>query len=249
VEKLDVYKMTKGCIFYTDFNAEPKILDICREQLKKSFDGEIVSVSLNKPCDLGRNIVLEGTRSNTMYTTQILTALEASTSDIVFFTEHDVLYDKAHFDFIPNHDDLFYYNTNLWRWEYPKDRIITYDNLTSLSQMCCYREWAVEHYKKRLKRIKDTGWDKQDGIGNLQPVWIRALGYEPGTKRRRIGGFSDDLSERWVSKEPNVDIRHGQTLSNPKTHLSQFKHLPVNFREEKLDIIKNFNLKELFDVK
>lgn len=240
---------TKGAIFYTDFHADQKILDICREQIKKSFHGEIVSVSLNKPCDLGKNIVLHGERSNTMYITQILTALENSTADVVFFLEHDVLYDPSHFDFTPNHDTIFYYNINLWRWEYPKDRIITYDNLTSLSQMCVWREWALEHYRKRLQRILDSGWDKEDGIGKMQPKWIRALGYEPGTKRRRIGGFSDDVSDRWSSKNPNVDIRHGSTLSNPKTHLNQFKHLPMNFREEKLNHIKNFNLKELFNVR
>jgi hypothetical protein len=238
--------MTKGIIYYTDFHVAPKIHEICLNQLKKAFKGEVVSVSLNQPLDFGNNIVVNGERSNTMMTRQILTALEALKTDIVFFCEHDVLYDPSHFEFTPEKDNVFYYNLSNWRWDYPSDRIINYDQLTSLSQMCTYRNWALEHYKKRYRRIIDSGWDKEDGIGTMQPKWIRALGYEPGTKRRRIGGFSDDVSERWRSAQPNVDLRHGATLSNPKTKLSQFKHLPTNWREESLSTITNFNLKEMF---
>lgn len=240
--------MKKGIIYYSDFHVDPGIQDVCLGQLKKSFSGEIVSVTLNGSLEFGKNIVIKGERSNTMMTRQILTALEASTADIVFFTEHDVLYNPTHFDFVPPKKDVFYYNLNNWRWDFPKDRIISYNELTSLSQMCVYREWAVEHYKKRLKRILDSGFDKDDGIGKLQPIWIRALGYEPGTKRRRIGGFSDDVSERWRSELPNVDIRHNMTLSNPKIQLKHFKHLPTEWKEQTLDTIKNFNLKQLFNL-
>lgn len=235
-----------GCIYYTDFHVDQKIQNICVKNLNRVFHGNIVSVSLNKPLNLGTNTVIRGERSNTMMVRQILTALENSTKEYVYFTEHDVLYDPSHFDLVPQKDDVFYYNTNMWRWDYPNDRIVTYNNLTSLSMMCCNREWALEHYKKRLNRIMETGWYKEDGIGRMQPKWVRAIGYEPGTKKKRIGGFSDDVSERWRSAQPNVDIRHGQTLSNPKTKLSQFTHLPTNFTEKPLDVITNFALKELF---
>lgn len=241
--------MDKGIIYYSDFNVDPAIHETCLGQLKKSFTGEAVSVSLNKPVDLGKNIVLKGERSNTMMTRQILTALEASTAKYVFFTEHDVLYHSSHFDFTPPKDAVFYYDLAIVRWEYPNNRAISYDNLTSLSMMCCNREWALEHYRKRLKRIIDSGFDKEDGIGQMQPVWVRALGYEPGTKRRRIGGFSDDVSERWRSPIVNVDIRHGTTLSHPKTRLKDFKHPPTNFKEFPIDEIEGWNLKEMFDIK
>ena len=240
--------MKKGIIYYTDFHVSPFIQTNCLQQLDKSFDGEVISVSLNHPLSFGKNTVLEGERSNTMMIRQILTALWQSTADVVFFTEHDVLYNSTHFDFTPEKDNIFYYNLNNFRWDYPKDRAISYDGLTSLSQMCVYRKWALEHYEKRLKKIVDSGWDKEDGIGKLQPVWVRMLGYEPGTKRRKIGGFSDDLSERWKSPLPNVDIRHNQTLSNPKTTLEAFKHLPTGWNETTLDKIPGWNLKEMFSL-
>ena len=107
--------MASGCIYYTDFHADPLILEVCRNQLRKVFDGEIVSVSLNKPLDFGRNIMVEGERGYPTMVRQIITGLENSTSDYVFFTENDVLYHKSHFDFVPPRDNIFYYNTNVWR--------------------------------------------------------------------------------------------------------------------------------------
>lgn len=235
--------MKKGIIYYSDFHVAPAIQWICLQQLKSATkDMEVVSVTLNQPLDFGKNFVLEGERSNTMYNKQILKALEESTADYVFFTEHDVLYAPEHFDFTPPKDDTFYYDLAILRWDYPKDRLIGYDNLTSLSMMCCNRKLALNYYTKKLDRIIKSGWDKEDGIGNMQPIWMRALGYEPGTKRRRIGGFSDDVSGRWTSKNPNVDIRHGKTLSNPKVHQSQFKHQPTGWLEKTFKDVKNFNL-------
>lgn len=239
---------TKGGIYYTDFHVSPDIHWICLQQLKKAFKGEIVSVSLKQPIDLGKNIVLDLERSNTTMIKQIIVALENLTTDYVFFLEHDLLYSPTHFEFVPDKDNVFYYNINTFRWDYPNNRAITYNELTSLSNMCVNRLWALDHYQKRMKRILDSGWDKEDGIGKMQPVWVRALGYEPGTKRRRIGGFSDDVSEKWKSEIPNVDIRHSTTLTNPKTKLENFKHPPTDFKEIKLSEIPGWDLNKLFNL-
>ena len=66
----------KGVIYYTDFSADSNILKICKEQIKKNFRGEIVSVSLNKSIDLGKNIIFNGEQGVTTMFKQILTALE-----------------------------------------------------------------------------------------------------------------------------------------------------------------------------
>lgn len=237
--------MKKGCIYYTDNRLGPKIVRACQKQIRRGFDGEIVSVSL-KPIDFGRNIVLENrTRSYPTMITQILMALEASTADYVFFTEHDVLYHLSHFDFTPPRDDIYYYNSNNYRWRWGTDVAITYKGLKSLSGMCCNRELAIKHYKYRIKVMEDQGLDKLRG---REPRWARRFGYEPGTKPKRRGGITNEEHEIWQSEYPNVDIRHGKTFSHPKTFLENFRHYPELWQETTIDKIPGWNLKELFNL-
>ena len=215
-------------------------------QLNRAFSGDIVSVSL-KPISFGRNIVLDGLeRSYPTMVKQILTGLEDLKSDIVFFTECDVLYHPSHFEFIPEDENTFYYNTNNWRWDYPKDRLITYKGLTSLSMLCCYRKLAVDHYRKRLKTIVSHNLEESPV---KEPLWARKWGYEPGRKRTKRGGFSNEKSETWDSLFPNIDIRHDKTFSRRKVEVADFTHPPDenSWMETNLDNIPGWiGLKKRF---
>jgi len=236
--------MDKSVIYYTDNRIHGVIIDTARKFIKES-GLPIVSCSL-KPIDFGHNIVLEGReRSYPTMALQILTALKASTAKYVFFCEHDVLYHKSHFDFTPPRDDIYYYNVNNWRWDYPSDRAISYDELTSLSSLCCNRETAINHYEYRLKLINRWGLDK---IRSREPRWARKFGYEPGTKPRRRGGVTNEEHIKRKSEFPNVDIRHDRTFSKPKTTLDSFIHPPTNWRETALDGIPEWDLKTLFNL-
>jgi len=234
----------KGCIYYTDNRLRGSIFSLAQKYISAS-GLPIVSCSL-KPIDFGHNIVLEGElRSYPTMALQILTALEASTSKYVFFCEHDILYHPSHFDFTPPTDDLYYYNINNWRWWFKHDKAITYDGLTSLSSLCCNRELAIAHYKYRLRKIKEWGLDK---IRSREPRWARKFGYEPGTKKRRNGGITNEDHVKVKSALPNIDIRHPGTFSHPKVALENFKHKPENWREEPIDQIPGWNLKEMFNL-
>lgn len=236
--------MNAGIVYYTDNRIHGIIIDTARKFIKAS-GLPIVSVSL-KPIDFGQNIVLENReRSYPTMALQILMALEASTADYVFYCEHDVLYHPSHFDFTPPRDDIYYYNVNNYRWEYPKDRAITYDELTSLSSLCCNRELAIKHYKYRLRVIEENGLDK---IRSREPRWARKFGYEPGTKKRRRGGITNEDHIKRRSEFPNVDIRHPLTFSKPKVTLDSFKYIPNTFREVTLDQIPGWDLKGLFNL-
>lgn len=236
--------LTKGAIYYTDNRPKSFILEKCQEEIKKSWKGKLVSVSL-MPIEFGQNIVLEGhIRCYPTMLKQIVMALEALDTDIVFFLEHDVLYHPSHFDFMPVRDDIYYYNLNNWRWSVKEEIAITYDNLRSLSQLCCYRKTALKHYQGRLKFVQERGYDKEI---SREPKWARLMGYEPGTKPRRKGGFSDEQFDTWKSESPNVDIRHRHTFSPPKTSLADFTHQPINWREEKIDNIPYWNLRDLYN--
>lgn len=233
--------MTKGIIYYTDNRLSEPIFTIVQRQILKT-GLPIVSVSL-KPIDFGKNIVLDLKPGFLTMIKQITTALETSQASFVFFCEHDVLYPLSHFDFTPPKDNIFYYNANVWRWKYPDNLAITYDRLISLSGLCVNRKFALNHYKKRMAKIKDLDWDKDT---RHEPEWARKWGYEPGTKKIKRGGFSDDNFETWTSKDPIVDIRHGKTFSQSKVTLESFIHKPINWTETSLDKIPGWNLNELF---
>jgi len=235
---------TKGCIFYTDLRPKKFILDYCRDRLKENCPHKIVSVSLHQPIDLGENIVItDRQRSYPTMVYQIVTALEALDTDYVFFLEHDVLYHPSHFDFTPPREDIYFYNVNNFRWYVKEDFAITYDGLHSLSMMCVNRELALDHFKRRLAWIEETGMDKQR---SREPRFGRVWGYEPGTKRTKNGGFSDEEFERWRSPMPNIDLRHRHCFSQPKTHKEDFKHVPPDFTEVPIDDIPYWPLRELY---
>lgn len=204
----------------------------------------IVSISL-KPIEFGQNTILQLTPCIYSMIKQITCALENSKTDYVFFCEHDVLYPPDHFTFAPPKDNIFYYNSNVWRWKYPSDTAITYDRLICLSGLCVNRKFALSHYLKRVRAIEDSTWDKNS---TREPKWARTWGYEPGTKKKKRGGFSDDDFETWRSDYPIVDIRHGKTFSPPKVTLESFIHKPSGWRETSIDKIPGWNLKELFNL-
>lgn len=235
--------MTKGVIYYTDNRLGEPIFSTIQSYIKKS-NLPIISVSL-KPIDFGHNLSLNLEPCYITMIKQITAGLEASDADAVFFCEHDVLYPTSHFEFEPKKDDIYYYNDNIWRWNYPENLAITYDRLISLSGLCVNRKLALAQYKARLKRINDL---ELTSIKSREPLWARRWGYEPGTKKTKRGGFSDDEFETWTSKEPIIDIRHKKTFSPKKVTLDSFKHAPVNFQEITLDKIPSWDLKQIFDL-
>jgi len=231
-----------GIIYYTDNRIGAPIIPICQKQLLKA-KLPISSCSL-KPIDFGDNIVLENRkRSYPTMVLQIIMALEACKSKYVFFCEHDVLYPESHFDFTPPKDNIFYYNNNVWRWHIKTGFAITYDRMLPLSVLCVNREFVLNHYKLRQEKIKE--W-KLDELRYKEPRWARKWGYEPGTKKKRRGGFTDDDFDIWTSKDPVVDIRHKRTFSSPKITLESFIHKPTNWIQIPFEEVPYWNLGDLF---
>jgi hypothetical protein len=206
---------TKGVIYYSNGIAEP---------IKSLVWDSIIASGL--PVQVDEN---SGNGGYPQMIRQIIDCLEEASTNIVFFTEHDVIYNPTHFEFTPERDDVFYYNENVWRWDYPKERYFTYDRLISLSGMCCYRELALTHFKNRLAKIQELGQDKPH---RGEPEWLRKMGYEPGTKQPKRGGFWTEEFETWRSERPLIDIRHDKTFSPRKVELKDFKHKPTGWREQ-----------------
>jgi hypothetical protein len=233
--------MKKGIVYYTENRlAEPIFSTVQKYILLSGLP--IVSVSL-KPINFGINVVLDERPGYITMVKQIIKGLETSTADYVFFCEHDVLYPQSHFDFTPQRDDIFYYNANVWRWRYPENEAITYDRLISLSALCVNRMFALNHYQQRMQKIKELNYEYDP---RHEPKWARLWGYEPGAKKMRRGGFSDDDFEIWRSEIPLIDIRHGRTFSQSKVTLDSFIHKPVNWQTTSLDKIAGWDLTNIY---
>lgn len=199
---------SKGIIYYTDNQLKVSIARNVQKQLR-SIGLPITSTSL-KPMDkMGNNIHIDAERGMETYFKQILTALENSTADVVYFCEHDVLYHPSHFDFTPPRKDMFYYNLNVWRVR-ADGKAVTWD-ANQVAQLVCYREHAIAFYRNRIKEIERKGFDRS---------------YEPG-------GRNPIHYENWRSEYPNIDIRHGNNLTKSKWSQDDFrdKSTCVNWQE------------------
>ncbi len=211
--------MSIGIIYYTSNRLKPAIKAGCWQQIQKS--GLPITV----------NDTVMGQPGALSMFKQILDCLQRSKETYVFYCEHDCLYHPSHFTFIPTKDDVFYYNVNVWRWDYYSSKVITYDHHASVSGLCVNRECAKEFYERRLKIIQDKGYDQIPTFGN--PDWARSMGYEPG-KFNKEGEHA--LKEEWRSEYPNIDIRHTRSMTHPKLDINDFKRKPKNWRE---DVIEN----------
>ena len=202
-----VERPKKGIIYYTDNQLNLRVSHAVQRQLKK-IGLPIVSTSL-KPMDFGKNIQVKMERGYLAMFTQILTALENSDAEYIFFCEHDVLYHPSHFEFTPPTKDKFYYNENVWKLNGETGHAVHY-RCKQVSGICVDRELAIKHYRKRLEVMAKDGFSM-------------AQGFEPGT-HNRAKRIDDLTSESWMSPFPNVDVRHGNNLSKTRWTKEEFRN-------------------------
>jgi hypothetical protein len=186
--------MNAGLVYYTDNQCEERISNAVRDRLARLCVGmEIVSVS-HAPIDFGKNIEMLLPRSAESIIRQIYAGLQASTADIVFLVEHDVLYHPSHFEFIPTKKHMFYYNQNRWQVDAVTGQaVFRYTRATS--HLVSYREELLKHFKNLLETIDKVGWSPKIGVA-------------PGTHRE-----NHHSTRTFMSEYPNVDIRHSNNYT------------------------------------
>ncbi|MCR4324231.1 MAG: hypothetical protein NUV69_00910 [Candidatus Curtissbacteria bacterium] len=202
-------KMTKGVVYYTNNILAENIFLACQKQLKKCMEiwkFPIISVS-QKPIDFGQNFVMNLESSLLSMYRQILKGLEECKTDIVFLAEHDVLYHPSHFDFTPKRTGHFYYNRNEWHVSSDTGNTVFYlhNNTTELS---AFREPLMAH----IKRAIEVNTDRFHASYGIAPP----RGIPPEEQRGKHAGT-------YVSKVPNIDIRHPNTLSRPRMTKAEFR--------------------------
>lgn len=203
---------TKGIIYYTDNQLPLKIAHAVQKQLKTT-GLPIVSASLKQMEHMGKNVVINEKRGYLTMFKQILAALEASDSDIIFFCEHDNLYHQSHFEFTPPDENTFYYDWNWWKVR--QDGFAVHWDADQVSGLVCYRKLAIEYYKQRIASFDPNNFDRK---------------FEP---------MSGVNSEHWFAPFPSIDIRHNHNLTYNKWSLDDFrkKDTAANFQESSIDKI------------
>jgi len=193
--------VTKGLVYYTDSHCKEDILMSCQKQLKKcmrEYNFPIISVS-QQPLTFGKNIVMELSRSSVSMYKQILTGLQASTADIVFLIEHDLLYHPTHFSFTPPRDNEIYYNMNRWSINAETGKALFYHSWSN-GCIVAYRKVLVKWLTDFLVFLEKVGYSK--GMGH-------AIG-------KRWEGVQHFHMRTFKSDFPNLDIRHPDNFSTSR---------------------------------
>ena len=220
------WEISKGMIYYTTNTLDEKIAKPVRDALQEISDDKkinIVSSSLKK-MDFGVKNVRFPSLKKSYYAMhkQILGALENSKDDIIFFTEHDVLYHPSHFDFEPKDKETFYYNQNVW---YLRDdgHAMHYD-VNQLSGLCVWRDTAITHFREKFERIEKEGFS-------------RKMGFEPFTHGRVQWNKTFKMETR-MSEYPNIDIRFGVNSTGMRWNKDQYRNqqLLINWEESDVEI-------------
>ena len=200
---------TLGLVYYTDNRCDETLWRTVQSQLLCCAQGrELISVSL-QPIDFGRNIVLPLERSPLTMARQILAGLEASSADIIYLVEHDVLYHPSHFEARPD-ENVYLYNQNNWKVDLQTGKALFYLCHQTLA-LCARRELLLGHYRKRVARVEAEG------------KFDRAIGFEPGD-HHTPRGIDDYPSVSWMSEFPNLDVRHGKNLTPSRWKQSEFRN-------------------------
>lgn len=221
------YMPTKEIIFYTDNQLKLKYAHAVQDALRKT-NLPIVSASLKPMPHFGRNIHIPMERGLTAYFNQIIQALEASATDIVYMCEHDVIYHPSHFDFIPPDNIHFFYNVNFWRIRPEVDDFAVHWDAPQVSGLVCNRQLLLDWYKAKWKKIQTEGFDRS---------------YEPG-------GRNSEQVKIWRSEYPNVDIRHGGNLTKSKWSLNDFrdKSTATGWQEGTITTIPGWDTQKLLSL-
>jgi hypothetical protein len=126
--------------------------------------------------------------------------LKASTADVVYLVEHDVLYHPSHFDFIPSDPSNFYYNQNVWQVDAETGQAL-FRKSKRTSQLVTYRDTLIKYFEELFKVIEKR-----------KPGHKTLMGIAPMTHKiaeMRVHGL-----RTFKSEYPNIDIRHKDNFSH-----------------------------------
>jgi len=229
-------------VYYTDNFIDEKLFRFCQKNILEAADGKpIISVS-QKPIDFGENICVGDIgRSHLSLYKQILAGVEKVKTKYVALAEHDCLYTKEHFNWLPPldykvRDERFFYNVNHWLVR-ASDGKYTFARRKILSMMIANTELTRVSAIDKVKMIAAGGMIRKGqpgacefGVCTPEEAFVNGVEVcEFGVCDHRVEylrylaslkDFGKDIGLRraiaFRTEIPNIDIRHGNNFSGTR---------------------------------
>jgi hypothetical protein len=229
--------MSKGIIFYTDNELPPKIAEEVQRRIKTiavERNIPIVTAALRKKLKFGDYNIYFPTLKRGWFSLyrQILSALEHSSADQIFFCEADILYHPSHFDFDLPSREAYYYNINNWLVWMHEGVATRVDVSMPLSVFCGDRELMIGHYQRKIAKVLERQKQllAQTGLNDINLLdrqgVSRNMSVEPGGElgSEKVDNYPIRL---WSSAWPNLDLRHDVD------HMSKGKRYPTDYHNRR----------------
>jgi glycosyltransferase involved in cell wall biosynthesis len=225
-------EVKKGIIYFSDTDTDPHISSRVREQLvsiTKQRNISVINISSDtKEFGIKRIGTLGLKPGAYLHLRQILSSLEASDSDIIYFCQDNVLYHTSHFDFVPSRKLAYYYNVNMSHLRDLNTSVSIANDQRQISGLCAYRTTLLKHFEKRLTQIENIrSHALENGIKLVNDGITKNLIYNPGlaTKKYALDSYK---VRTYKSKFPNIYINNNSD-----------DQLPTDDVIELVDQIKN----------
>jgi len=233
----------KTVIYITDNVLDRDIFLMCQKNILKSIgDLPLISVS-QKPIDFGHNICVGKMERNSLtINKQMMEALKIVKTDFIAIAEHDCLYTKEHFTFVPPDKETFWYNENVYMLQYYSKDNPQYNGMFSFfkkrkvnSQLICGTKIMIQATQDRIDMMSDPAWFKRYPSGRIGEAG--AMDYDHAMRLARgksIAHVREKLKQylskykgkNWRTTIPNVDIRHSNNLTKNRRGTKRRYKLP-----------------------
>lgn len=204
--------------------------------LKAAGDIPIVSVSQKPIPDFGKNVCVGEIGRHAMNMEyQFIVGLENIDTYWVVVAEHDCIYSAEHFNYTPDDPAFFWYNDNVWlaqlRHEDP-EKAKAFNGMFSLypgrrvqSQLIAHTPLLREASEMRYGIETDSEWRRHYAKfshgrlgepGSAQHKRTTRLVADESLRhlRVRLKQYLTGYNGRdFVTKIPNIDVRHGKNLT------------------------------------
>ncbi len=216
-------------VYYTDNFLDEKLMALCQKNILESADGKpIISVS-QKPIDFGENVCVGDIgRSHLSIFKQVLAGVERVKTKYLALVEHDCLYNKEHFNWIPPEDDKFYYNVNHWLVRY-RDGMYSYFRRKVLSMMIANTVLTLKATMEKVDILKSGIIIRKGQLGAC----------EYGVCDNRKAYLNYKASQKDLGKDialykacafrteiPCLDVRHGRNFSGNRRARNRCYEIP-----------------------